>query len=95
MDANVFQGLALAGTACVGGAGGRKASAAAVTRSARARRRCFEREVRKLFIAYERKHGVAVPWHMTDNQVRAWCDRDPAFAAMVERIDDLRRTWID
>ena len=84
----------MAGTACVGGAGGRKTSASAVTRSARARRRCFEREVRKLFAAHERKHGVAVPWQMTDEQVSAWCDRDPAFAAMVEKIDDLRRTWI-
>jgi len=88
------RGLIMAGLASVGAAGGRTSSASAVTRSARARRRCFEREVRKLFTCYERKHGVAVPWHMTDDQVRAWCDRDPAFAAMVEKIDDLRRTWI-
>ncbi|WP_429816397.1 hypothetical protein [Ensifer sp. B1-9] len=94
MDAKVFQGLALAGTACLGGAGGRRASASAVTRSTRARRRSFEREVRKLFAAYERKHGITVPWHMSDDQVRAWSDRDSAFAELVEKIDALRREWL-
>lgn len=94
MDANTFRGLALAGTACLSGAGGRASSANAVTRSARARRRSFEREARKLFAAYERKHGIVVPWHMTDDQVREWRERDPVFAALVEKIDDLRRMWI-
>ncbi|MEC5383397.1 hypothetical protein VSX64_21610 [Aurantimonas sp. C2-6-R+9] len=84
----------MAGTACLGGAGGRTSSASAVTRSARARRRSFEREVRKLFAAYEREHGVAVPWHLTDDEVREWRDRDPAFAALVEKIDDLRCKWL-
>lgn len=94
MDARVFQGLALAGTACLGGAGGKTARPGAVIRSARARRRSFEREARKLFAAYEREHGVAVPWSLSDDKVATWAARDPAFAALVEKIDDLRRTWI-
>lgn len=94
MDAKVFRGLALSGTACVGGAGGRTASASAVTRSARSRRRCFERECRKLLAAYERKHGVAVPWHMTDDEVSAWCDRDPDFNTLVREVERQRDRWL-
>lgn len=93
MDANTFRGLALAGTACLGGAGGRTSSESAVTRSARARRRCFEREMTALCRAFERERGP-INWPMTDAEVRERRDRDPYFAALVEKIEDLRRTWL-
>lgn len=94
MDENAFRGLALAGTACVGGAGGRRASASAVTRSARSRRRCFEREMTGLCRAYERRHG-STSWPTTDEELAARCAGEPTFAALVEKIEDLRRMWID
>lgn len=86
-------GLIMAGLASVGAAGGRTSSASAVTRSARARRRCFEREMTALCRVYERQHGP-VRWPTTDDEMAARCDREPAFATLVRQIEDLRRMWI-
>ena len=87
------RGLIMAGLASVGAAGGRTSSASAITRSARARRRCFEREMTALCRAYARHHGP-VRWPATDDEMWARCDREPAFAALVRQIEDLRREWL-
>lgn len=93
METGTFRGLALAGTAFMGAAGGRAKSANAVIRSTRARRRGFDKEADVLRRTYEREHGPVEEWPTEDDEIAAKCQREPAFAEFVAKMERLSQKW--
>jgi hypothetical protein len=90
MNPETTYGLIAANTASMGGAGGRKSGANAVTRSQRARRRAAEAEFKEIVRDIERTTGVKVP-KIAD---RKFFEERPDIAENLRRIaDDLARKW--
>lgn len=87
-------GLAMAGLACLGAAGGTRTSLNALAYSSRARRRAFEREADRLRARLEAELGGPVTgWPESEEECEAVAADLPAFATFYRDMKALSAKW--
>lgn len=89
-----LRGLAGAGQACLGATGSRRTSLNALTYSARARRRAFDREADALRARLEAKVGPVTGWPETDEDAEEVAAFDPDFAVFWSDLKAAKSRWL-
>ncbi|MFD1703364.1 hypothetical protein ACFSCV_10150 [Methylopila henanensis] len=87
-------GLAMAGLAAMGAAGGRRCSLNAVAYGSRARRRAFEREADRLKARLEAELGGPVTgWPESEEECEAVAAELPPFREFLDNMRALATKW--
>jgi len=96
MRGKTFYGLAAAGLAGMGGAGGNARGQNSVIRSGRARRRAYNKELEQLKIAHQQRYGAITEWPQEiEEAIERQCKKSVSFAIFIEGVENLQRKWFE
>lgn len=94
MKGKTYYGLAAAGLAGMGGAGGKARGQNSVIRSGRARRRAYNKELEQLKLAHQQRYGAITEWpEETADAIERQCKKSVSFDIFIESVENLQRKW--